>query len=326
MISIALLALVATGEGVARYGLGLGDPPLIVRDAKIDYLFRPDMTYKRFGNRIAYNSVSMRAREPRRPPSACELRVLVLGDSIINGGSETDQKALATSIAEAVLASELKRDIWIGNVSAGGWGPDNLKAYIEKFGLFEAHAVVLVVNTLDIVQTMEFAPDLGAQFPTHKPASALLEGMTRYLPRYLPFHIEPVKDGAPEAPQTSAIGQSEEALTWLLAKARSRGVTPLVIHHKMNDETSTLPPDDWRGAASAKLRAVAGDTGADYLDFGAVTHQGRTRDRAYRDYIHLTIEGQALLAETMLTWLRPQLVRIAAGLPSECQAAGRATR
>jgi lysophospholipase L1-like esterase len=146
------------------------------------------------------------------------------------------------------------------------------------------------------------------------------------MPRYLPFRIESVKDDVPDAPQTSVIGQSEEALTWLLAQARSRGVTPLVIHHKMNDETSTQPPDDWRGAASAKLRAVAGDTGADYLDFGAITHQGQTRETAYRDYIHLTIEGQALLAETMLTWLRPRLAHLAASLPSECQAAGRAAR
>jgi hypothetical protein len=328
-ISIATLALVGTGEGIARFGLGLGDPPLIVRDATIDYLFRPGMTYQRFGNRIAYNSVSMRAREPRRPPSACELRVLVLGDSIINGGSETDQKALATTIAETILASELKRDIWIGNISAGGWGPANLKAYIEKYGWFDAHAVVLVVNTLDIVQTMEFMPDLGPQFPTHKPASALVEGMTRYLPRYLPFAIQAEQEdeqAAPGVPADTPPGtpnarQPEEALIWLISQARSHDVTPLVIHHKMKDETPGLPNGDWRVAAGAKLRAVVGDAGADYLDFGTITHQGRKRGRIYRDYIHLTIEGQALLAEAMLTWLRPRLAGIAASLPATCPAA-----
>src|SRR5437762_1643345 len=55
-LASGLLALLVTGEIVARYGLGLGDPPLSVADPQIEYLFKPNQTCRRFGHRIHYNA------------------------------------------------------------------------------------------------------------------------------------------------------------------------------------------------------------------------------------------------------------------------------
>jgi hypothetical protein len=86
LVGALLLALV--GELGARWILGLGDPPLTVRDPEIEYLFAPNQDVRRFGNRVVYNNVSMRSADrwsmARERPE--ELRVLVLGDSVINGG------------------------------------------------------------------------------------------------------------------------------------------------------------------------------------------------------------------------------------------------
>ena len=57
--SIAAI-IVVLAELIARYTLGLGDPPLAIADCEIDYIFAPNQNCNRFGNHIVYNDASMR--------------------------------------------------------------------------------------------------------------------------------------------------------------------------------------------------------------------------------------------------------------------------
>lgn len=59
--AIALLGLLAGGEAFARFGLGLGTPPLSVADPRYEYMFKPDQDVKRFGNRVFINEYGMRS-------------------------------------------------------------------------------------------------------------------------------------------------------------------------------------------------------------------------------------------------------------------------
>ena len=113
MILVVLLAL---AEMIARFGLGLGNPPLWQADSEIEYLAQPSKNYKRFGNRISYNSHSMRSDEfPKQKSDPNEFRLLVIGDSIVNGGVKVDQDALATSILQRNLQDIFKRPVVVGN-------------------------------------------------------------------------------------------------------------------------------------------------------------------------------------------------------------------
>lgn len=67
LAAAAMLGVVAVAELFSRFALGLGDPPLTLRDAEIDYLFAPGV-YRRFGNLISYNIFSMRADEVTPDP------------------------------------------------------------------------------------------------------------------------------------------------------------------------------------------------------------------------------------------------------------------
>jgi hypothetical protein len=97
----ALIVVAMAGEVVARTWLGLGDPPLSITDPEIEYLSKPG-TYHRFGNRIFVNTHHMRSAEfPARRQSPNEVRVMVLGDSVVNGGGLTDQADLATARMQA---------------------------------------------------------------------------------------------------------------------------------------------------------------------------------------------------------------------------------
>jgi len=137
LIAFAVFALVGA-EVFARFQVGLGDPPLTVRDPDIEYLFKPSRCYRRFGNDVCYNRWSMRSPEADRFP------ILVLGDSVVNGGSLTDDSRLGT----AILARHL--GVAVGNVSAGSWGPPNLLEYTERFGWFGAQSVIVVASSHDL--------------------------------------------------------------------------------------------------------------------------------------------------------------------------------
>lgn len=124
-IIIGLVALISLciGEVFARYYLGLGDPPLVIGDVYMDYIFAPNQKCSRFGNNIFYNNVSMRNDFDIVKKEGRSGKIFIVGDSVVNGGVLTDHKDLATSI----LQERMK--IQVCNVSAGSWGPGNYAAY-----------------------------------------------------------------------------------------------------------------------------------------------------------------------------------------------------
>ena len=119
---VALLVLLIAAELFARFYLGLGDPPLSMADPEIEYLFKPDQTCYPFHKRVHYNAWSMRSEDfPRHKSQPDELRVMVFGDSVVNGGSLTDHADLATTILQRRLSEDLGRPVVVGNISAGSW-------------------------------------------------------------------------------------------------------------------------------------------------------------------------------------------------------------
>ncbi|MGD1849279.1 MAG: hypothetical protein ACFCBU_01285 [Cyanophyceae cyanobacterium] len=164
---------IAVGVGVAiavelglRWILGLGTPPLYVKDEKTGYRLKPGQNIRRFGNRIGVNRFSMRGGAIA--DSGTTLRVLVLGDSIVNGGWWTDQDDTLTArlrlklrqglpprvfskfaLSQGGQEAEQVSPLEVLNVSANSWGPRNELGYLEQFGVFESQALVLVINTDD---------------------------------------------------------------------------------------------------------------------------------------------------------------------------------
>ena len=176
-----LLLVIAGLELFCRFHLGLGDPPLSRADPEIEYLFIGPRTYHRFGNTITFNAYSMRTHTfDARRKNPEEIRVMVCGDSVINGGSQTDQSQLMTTRLENHLQSELHHPAVVMNVSAGSWGPPNYLAYVKRYGFFEADALVIVVSSHDFADSPTFEPVVGVDpdFPAKTPTFA--PGRTRH--------------------------------------------------------------------------------------------------------------------------------------------------
>lgn len=303
---VPALAL-ASGEVVARLWLGLGDPPLSVADPEIEYLFKPG-EYHRFGNTIRINSRHMRSEElsdARSDPR--ELRILVMGDSVVNGGALTDQRDLATEILRTRLAAATGRPVAVGNVSAGSWGPGNLLAYVKKFGLFDADMVFIVLNSDDVGDNPTGRPVVGVDpgFPDRPPPLALVEGFSRYLLPRLKASGHPAAGPAPAtapAPENQAVSAEAAARSFhdleaLVGRIRERCPTVvIVLSPKRGEATGTDSPG--RDA----IRRFAADAGLPLLDLSAPFGDaiGRGED-PYRpgDPIHPNELGQRLIADAL---------------------------
>src|ERR687886_3127627 len=98
-----VVGLLVMLEGVLRLLLGFGNPLLYIADEEIGYLLAPNQRTKRFGNRIAINEYSMRSSTITNTRPTSTLRVLLLGDSVANGASWTDQNRTISALMTTQL-------------------------------------------------------------------------------------------------------------------------------------------------------------------------------------------------------------------------------
>ena len=147
-VGICILVILSSVEVLLRLCFGLGAPVLSKADKDIDYFFKPNQNVKRFGNRISYNNYSMRMDyDLLTDRRNCSRRIIVCGDSVVNGGTLTDQKDVATSIVQTHYSTN---ELQVLNVSAGSWGPGNLAAFFRKFGCFDTTDIIIEVDSHDL--------------------------------------------------------------------------------------------------------------------------------------------------------------------------------
>jgi hypothetical protein len=296
-LAAVAIILVLAGELAARYVLGLGDPPLSVSHPTIEYMFKPDQTCRRFGNTISYNAYGMRSPDfPKRKADPRELRVVVLGDSVINGGALTDQRDTVTEQLQRSLTAELARPVIVGNISAGSWGPANLLAYVEAYGWFDADVVVVVLSSHDYVDAPSFTPTVGVDpnFPASKPFLALEEGLTRYLmPRLFARSTGPAPP--PPPPDPASIASSTSALRRLLDGARRSGAEVVLVAQYPEKREFHGPYLDGHHV----IRDVASSAGVPTVDLRPNLVAAGTEAELYIDDIHPSARSRTQIAVTL---------------------------
>ncbi|MEG4631584.1 hypothetical protein QUB56_18625 [Microcoleus sp. AR_TQ3_B6] len=101
--------------------LGFGNPPLLQADANAGYIFASNQLVYRFGNRIEYNQFSQRSEQIDSAKTEGTLRILMIGDSVLNGNNTTDRKETIPELFEAPLLG-IKKQVEVLNASVGSWG------------------------------------------------------------------------------------------------------------------------------------------------------------------------------------------------------------
>ena len=298
-VLILFFSILVAVELCARFILGLGDPPLSMEHPTIEYMFKPNQDVLRFGNRIIVNQYGMRSSEfPKTKDRPDELRIMVYGDSIINGGNLTDHSELATTILQQSLCERLPGPVTVGNISAGSWGPTNILAHTKEYGFFDADVVVLVLSSYDYADVSTFAPLDPNTHPADRPLSAAWEGVTRYFPRYLRFGAS--EKGNAEACTTGvdqeAVDRSLSALGELIRDAQAEGARVVLVQHWMKPELETGTP--YKG--HDEIRSVVEQYGVPvYQDYEILCKSTEAGSNPYHDIMHLNVLGQTALASLL---------------------------
>ncbi len=176
---IVTFLLAGIAEIVLRVKFGFCTAPLYISDPAFEYIYAPNQELHRFGNVIRTNELSMRSDPVSKTDT---LVVLLVGDSVINGGSLTDQDSLASSKLEKKLSTVLRKSVRVLNIAAGSWGPDNIAAYLTKYGLFNADLICLVTSSHDAHDIMSANSPVGndPNYPAKQYRLALIELWDRY--------------------------------------------------------------------------------------------------------------------------------------------------
>ncbi len=290
---LALLGLVGL-ELLTRFWLRMGDPPLYMTDPQCEYLMVPSRSYDRLRAHTTYNAWSMRATPdfPKARSDPKERRILVFGDSVLNGGPWTDDAALATRMVAHQLRSLTGRATIVANISAGGWAPGNMLGYARKFGLFDADTIVIVLNNGDAFDHPMFRP-LGRDFPTATPALALQEVACRYLPNWLESRLGGAAGTVTDLQEANP--KAIDSLRELAAMAKASGARLAALLHPTRSEV--------RGGAKPGTTILQRELAA----LGIFTVDARAMFanaldaglQPYRDDVHPNREGQEVLAAAL---------------------------
>ncbi|MEI7782019.1 MAG: hypothetical protein WCJ18_08870, partial [Planctomycetota bacterium] len=226
-----------------------------------------------------------------------------IGDSVLNGGSLTDDADTATGVLNALDVDIQDRPVSFMNLSAGSWAPPQQLAYLKAYGTLDANLVVLVLSSHDALGPMA---DDKPPYPTVKPWLATEELLMRYV---LGFrrHIfaDDNRGWEATAAQVPAAVQRQNNPTavasWCLDEivtlCASKGIPvgavlwPTMLEATRGTWDATVDPIvavlDKRGVLSLDLLASSKDC----IDRGCLI---------YRDGIHATEAGQKLLAGAIL--------------------------
>nr|WP_230967047.1 SGNH/GDSL hydrolase family protein [Nostoc commune] len=279
---------------------GFGNPLVYISDEQIGYLLAPNQRTRRFGNRIEINEYSMRGSPINKTPAPSGLRVLVLGDSIANGGWWTDQTNTISTIMMRSLASSTHsnyQEVEVLNASANSWGPRNELAYLQKFSNFNAQAVVLLINTDDLFATAPTSLPVGRDrnYPNSKPPLALVEVWQRYILKQQPIPEMRAVQNEPG----DRVGINLEAIGKIQALNRQTNSQFLLVMTPLLREIGEPGPRDYEIIARQRLNDYTKAQQINYIDFLPIFNSITNPQALYQDHIHLNLQGNKVVSEVM---------------------------
>jgi lysophospholipase L1-like esterase len=289
---MALLLIIS--ELILRIFYGFCDSVLMMEDANYEYIAQPNQCRKRFGNTILYNTYSMR-NKPLNPKA---IKILGFGDSVINGGSLTDQDSLATSLLSDSLTKYINQTVQFLNISAGSWGPDNCFGYLKKNSGFDSKNIFLFVNSHDAYDNMNFEKTIGVNknFPDKQYKVAIYELLDRYvLPKLLPQkNTQNTNDLGINKRKTTSVFNT--GFQDFLNYCQSNHLNLVIYLHA---EKSELAAKKYNSQGEEIIKFCSDH------DVALIKELSYSLDKAcYRDNIHFTNKGQKEIADIIFKYIK----------------------
>ncbi|MCB9649932.1 MAG: hypothetical protein H6730_25600 [Deltaproteobacteria bacterium] len=297
---LGALILAVLAELVLRFGLGFGDPVLAELDPEIEYMLVPSRDYTRYHNRVSVSPQRMRSDPLPTPAPEGQLRVIVVGDSVVYGNHFLDQAETVAARMQARLTDVMPCEVAVGAMATSSWGPVNQLAFARRFGWFGAQGVVVVTHAQDL-----------ADYPTHDPnlvpyrlsgsALALIDAARAVQER---LQNRAARADEAEGPLPFAVrrDRSLAAFGQLLADARAHHAVVAAFYHPRRQEQARAPEPDGAQALFTRTATAAGVTLTDLRPAYVAAGEG-----LYRDQVHLSARGAEVMAAELAKWVQANL-------------------
>ncbi|MDH6085755.1 SGNH/GDSL hydrolase family protein [Umezakia ovalisporum] len=308
IIILATLGLCVIVEVTLRSLFGFGNPLIYIADQQIGYLLAPNQRTRRFGNRIEINQYSMRSGPIQTIPPPSTLRVLIIGDSIANGGWWTDQENTISSLMTRslkLLNISNYSEIEVLNASANSWSPRNELAYLQKYGNFKAQIVILLINTDDLFGTAPTSLPVGrhGNYPDKKPVLALAEVWQRYIIKLRT--IPEIK--AVQKERGDMVGINLEAISQIQALSHENNSQFLLVMTPLLREIGEPGPRNYEIKTRQRLIDFTKTQQITYIDCLPLLNAHPQPKTLYQDHIHLNLEGNQFVTQVIKQWLLQNL-------------------
>jgi hypothetical protein len=295
ILAVVMGLLVAMELGL-RSLFGFGNPLIYIKDEQIGYLLAPNQRTKRFGNRIEINQYSMRSATIQKVPSRSTLRILLLGDSIANGGWWTDQdKTISSLLMNSLISSSHTQQLEVLNASAKSWNPRNELAYLQKFGTFNAKVVVLLINTDDLFGTIPTSLPVGRDnnYPDRKPPLAILEVLQRYVMKQKPIpELQALNNEGGDR-----VGIILEAIANIKTLTQNNNCQLIIAMTPLLREIGQPGSRDYEIIARQRLNDFVKVNQIPYIDFLPIFQSQSNPKGLYQDNIHVNSLGNKLVSQ-----------------------------
>ncbi|HEY9850399.1 MAG TPA: SGNH/GDSL hydrolase family protein [Leptolyngbyaceae cyanobacterium] len=304
-IPSSVLRVLIVTDLTLRFAFGLGSPALVQADPYTGYRFQPNQKIFRFGKRIEYNQYSQRSKPITEKKTPGKLRILMVGDSVLNGGNPTDQSQIITELLEKKL-TESQHNAEVLNASSGSWGIGNQLGYLREFGTFNADLVILQIGNHDLTQPTSTSKVVGhhLSFPNQRPLLASEEAWNRYiwpnLAGKLGLNFSPISDPLPPTSSTpdEQFKQNMESLKQIVMLVRSKNIPVFVLYTPNYDDL--LPkhqilkykPEFFRLLKTWKVPVIDIQTAWSNLPPTIV-------ETYYRDWVHLNVPANNAIAKIL---------------------------
>jgi len=277
-----LLAAMVSEAGLRVYGFG--KPVLYVADLASGYYPSPNQNLQRFGHTLRINNLGMRGPDLAATPAPGVLRIFLIGDSTLYGGSHVSDEQLYARQLEALLnRAGLRRRVEVASLGVNGWGPFHELGYLQHKGILGAEMVVVCGTMDDLERSMfnlEATPFMSVK---HPPRLALEEVFYHLAWRYRTGRLEDDSEVEQQA------REGTRAYAQLAELARQKGAREVYL--------AMLPSRDGDNPKWVSGLRDAVSPVSEGLDYPSGLFPGGDRKRAYHDNWHLSAEGHRLYAE-----------------------------
>lgn len=222
--------LIVAETAAQHFGFG---KPLLYQPSASAYEPVPNQVVSRLGHVTHINDLGTRGRNILPEPESGVFRILVIGDSVANGGTmvsdaETFPAQLESTLAHAGCRAE------VINASAGGWSLPDEAGWLQQHGVLAADMVVLLMNQGDAVQPANTSGvlDHHPSFPSKEPRFALSEIAFRYLLPTLGFTSAEDPGSRASDGREAAAPEARAAFDLIMKLAQEGGASFALAYHQ----------------------------------------------------------------------------------------------